>query len=139
MRIGVYITHLSGERLWDIDREMPAEMQIAVNVNTLSFEENPDGFRVPFVFTVNFTPAIAQISVRGRAMVHAEKEELVKMLQENKERKPPPPAIVRAIMNAAIAESVLLSRTIGVPPPLPPIPTPPTQQTCNKSKSHHYT
>ena len=127
---------MSGERLWDIDREIPTEIQINMNVNMLSFEEASDGFRVPFVFTVNFTPAIAQISVRGRAMVQTEKEELVKMLQENKEQKPPSPAIVRAVMNAAITESVLLSRTIGVPPPLPPILTPPIQ-TYNKSNSRY--
>ena len=121
----MFVTNMLGERLWDVEREMPPQLQIAVNVNILGFEELSDGnLQVPFVFAVNFTPAIAQISIRGRAKIQGEKDELQKILQQSKEQKPPPAQLIQAVTNAGIVESVLVSRTIGVPPPLPPVPPP---------------
>lgn len=126
-KVNVFVTNMSGERLWDVERDMPPQLQIAVNVNILNFEELSDGnLQVPFVFTVNFTPAIAQISIRGRARIQGEKAEIQKIFQQSKEQKPPPAQVIQAVANVGMAESILISRTIGVPPPLPPIPPPPS-------------
>ena len=128
VRVSVYVTNLSGERLWDVDHELPVQLQIAVNLNLLGFEEVDGGssLQTPFVFTVNFTPAIAQISIRGRAKIEGGKDELAKILQEGKEQKPPPQQVVQSIVNVTMAEVIILSRSIGIPPPLPPIPPPPS-------------
>lgn len=139
-KINVFVTNLSGERLWEVERELPSQIQIAVNINLLGIEEMTDGsLQAPFVFTVNFTPAIAQISIKGRAKIQGEKNEMQKILQEQKERKAPPAQIIQAVSSTAIAEAILVSKTIGVPPPLPPIPSPPTTQAPPKTDSRYTT
>jgi hypothetical protein len=139
-KINVFVTNISGERLWEVERELPSQIQIAVNINLLGIEEMTDGsLQAPFVFTVNFTPAIAQISIKGRAKIQGEKNEMQKILQEQKERKAPPAQIIQAVSSTAIAEAILVSKTIGVPPPLPPIPSPPAAQAPPKTDSRYTT
>jgi hypothetical protein len=137
-KINVFVTNISGERLWEVERELPSQIQIAVNINMLGIEEMTDGsLQAPFVFTVNFTPAIAQISIKGRARIQGEKDEMQKILQEQKEKKAPPAQIVQAVSSTAIAEAILVSKTIGIPPPLPPLPSPPTTQAPPKTDSRY--
>jgi hypothetical protein len=138
MKVNVFVTNMTGERLWEVEKDLPAQIQIAVNINVLGIEEQSDGsLRSPFVFTVNFTPAIAQISIKGRARIQGEKDELQKILQEQKEKKVPPAQILQAISNTAIAEAILISKTIGIPPPLPPIPAPPADRAPAKADSRY--
>jgi len=137
-KINVFVTNISGERLWEVERELPSQIQIAVNINLLGIEEMTDGsLQAPFVFTVNFTPAIAQISIKGRAKIQGEKDEMQKILREQKEQKAPPAQIIQAVSSTAIAEAILVSKTIGIPPPLPPIPSPSTQQAPPKTDSRY--
>jgi hypothetical protein len=138
VKVNVFVTNMTGERLWEVEKDLPAQIQIAVNINVLGIEEQSDGsLRSPFVFTVNFTPAIAQISIKGRARIQGEKDELQKILQEQKEKKAPPNQILQAISSTAIAEAILISKTIGIPPPLPPLPTPPANQAPQKADSRY--
>ena len=138
MKVNVFVTNMTGERLWEVEKDLPAQIQIAVNINVLGIEEQSDGsLRSPFVFTVNFTPAIAQISIKGRARIQGEKDEMQKILQEQKEKKAPPNQILQAISSTAIAEAILISKTIGIPPPLPPLPTPPASQAPPKADSRY--
>ena len=91
VKVNVFVTSMTGERLWELEKDLPPQVQIAVNINVLGIEEQSDGtLRSPFVFTVNFSPAIAQISIKGRARVQGEKEEIQKILQEQREKKAPP-------------------------------------------------
>ena len=138
MKVNVFVTNMTGERLWEVEKDLPAQIQIAVNINVLGIEEQSDGsLRSPFVFTVNFTPAIAQISIKGRARIQGEKDELQKILQEHKEKKAPPNQILQAISSTAIAEAILITKTIGIPPPLPPLPTPPANPAPPKADSRY--
>jgi hypothetical protein len=138
VKVNVFVTNMTGERLWEVEKDLPAQIQIAVNINVLGIEEQSDGsLRSPFVFTVNFTPAIAQISIKGRARIQGEKDEMQKILQEQKEKKTPPAQILQAISSTAIAEAILISKTIGIPPPLPPLPTPPASQAPGKADSRY--
>ena len=140
LKINVFVTNLSGERLWEVERELPSQIQIAVNINMLGMEEQTDGsLQAPFVFTVNFTPAIAQISIRGRARVQGEKDEVQKILQEHKQQKSPPVQIVQAVSSTAIAEAILISKAIGIPPPLPPLPGPGASQAPVKTETKYTT
>ncbi len=99
----------------------------------------------PFVFTVNYNPSIAQLSVKGRAQVSGEKEEISKMIDDHKQNKPPPVAIIQAVSSIAMAEAILLSKSLGIPPPLPPMGLPPEQihaqqqQSPRKSESRYTT
>jgi hypothetical protein len=138
VKINVFVTNVSGERLWDVEKDLPSQIQIAVNINVLGIEKESEGsLQSSFVFTVNFTPAIAQISIKGRARIQGETVEMQKILQEQKEQKVPPTQIIQAISSTAIAEAILISKTLGIPPPLPPLPTPPATQAPTKTDSRY--
>ena len=82
-------------------------------------KKREDLLEVPFVFTVNYTPAVAQISVKGRAHVRGSKSELKKIHDEYTEKHVPPSMVVQPISNVAFLESVIITRTLNVPPPIP--------------------
>ena len=104
-------------------------LQISINLNVVSLDEK-DGTNLEarYIFTVNFTPSVAQITVRGKAVATGEKEEIANVMEEYRKNKAPMP-MVQAIQNAGTAEAIIVSRTLGIPPPLPPLPPPPTAKT----------
>jgi len=112
LKVNVFVTSMSGERLWGIEQELSSsQLQITVNANILQIEgTSGEGLQASFVFTVNFTPAIAQIALRGRAKIQGEREEITKILQETNMQKPPPAPLVQAVVNVCLAESVLLAK-----------------------------
>lgn len=119
IRVSVFIHQLSAERFWDIEKPIPS-VQIATNLNLVGVEKKRDDLlEVPFVFTINYNPAVAQISVKGRAHVTGEKDELTKIHNAYTEKKPPPPVIVQSISNVAFIESIIVARTLNIPPPVP--------------------
>ena len=127
IHVNIFVTSLSAERFWDIERPMPTQVQIAVNINMLDIEQRADGtLESPFVFTVNYSPSIAQISVKGKAKISGDTEDTKKIVEEHQAKKVPPVQLVQAVSNAAVADAILISRSLNIPPPLPPIPQPQT-------------
>lgn len=127
IHVNIFVTSMSADRLWETDRPMPTQVQIGVNINMLDIDQKSDGsLDAPFVFTVSFTPAIAQISIKGKAKISGDAEDTKKILEEHKAKKTPPVQLVQAVSNAAMADAILISRSLNVPPPLPPIPQPQT-------------
>ncbi len=119
IRINVFINNLSAERFWEIRRPLPP-VKIATNLNLISVNKMKDELlEVPFVFTISYNPAVAQINVKGKANVSGDKEELKKIYASYGEKKAPPPIIVQTISNVVFLESVLISRTLNIPPPIP--------------------
>lgn len=119
IRVNVMIKNISAERFWDIRKPIPP-IQIGTNINIVGMDKKPDEtLEIPFVLTINYNPSIAQISLKGSAHVSGEKNEIKKILEEHKEKKPPPPIVVQAISNIVFIESVLISRTLNIPPPIP--------------------
>ena len=119
IRVRVFIYNLSAERLWDTEKPIPS-IQIATNINVLGMnKKREDLLEVPFVFTVNYTPAVAQISLKGRAHVMGSKSELKKIHGEYTEKHIPPSIVIQHISNVGILESVIITRTLNVPPPIP--------------------
>lgn len=117
--MNVFIHNLSAERFWEIGKPFPP-VKIQTNLNIIGInEKQEDMLDVPFIFTINYNPAIAQINVRGKAQVTGEKDEIEKAKKSRAEKKPPPPILVQTIMNVAFLESVMISRAIHVPPPIP--------------------
>jgi len=82
-------------------------------------EKREDLLEVPFVFTINYTPAVAQISLKGKSHVTGSKDDLKQIRDTYKEKKPPPPIIVQSISNVVFLESVIVCRTLNIPPPIP--------------------
>lgn len=141
LRIVVQVTNMSGERYWSHDSQLPPQVQIGVNINIVGLEQKNDSTaEAPFVFTVSYTPSVAQLSVKGRAQVNGDKEEISKMIAEHRQNKPPPQQVIQAVSSIAMAEAILLSKSLAVPPPLPPIGLPPEQmQQGPKKQESRYT
>lgn len=119
IRVNVFVHQLSAERFRDIRKPLPP-VKVATNLNVVGIERKSDRLlEAPFVFTINYAPAVAQISVKGKAHVTGSKEELKKMHTSQKEKQPLPPIIVQSISNRAFLESILISRTLNLPPPIP--------------------
>jgi hypothetical protein len=136
LRVAVQVTNLSGERYWASDAPLPAQVQIAVNINIVGLDQKSEStVEAPFVFTVGYTPSIAQLSVKGKAQVTGDRAEVVQMIEEHKKNRPPPQQVIQAVSSIAMAEVIIMSKSLGIPPPLPPIglpteaaPTAPTQK-----------
>jgi predicted pyridoxine 5'-phosphate oxidase superfamily flavin-nucleotide-binding protein len=71
------------------------------------------------VFAINYTPAVAQINFKGKAHVRGKKEDLEEIRTTYKEKKAPPSIIIQTISNIVFLESVSISRTLNIPPPIP--------------------
>ena len=74
---------------------------------------------MPFVLSIGYNPSIAQLSLKGNAFVNGEKNELDKILKDYDQKKPPAQIIMQSISNVVFIESVLISRTLNIPPPIP--------------------
>jgi len=119
IQVNVFLNDISAERLWDIEKPIP-QIQIATNLNLVGInKKHEEELEVPFVFSINYNPAIAQINVKGKALVRGSREELKEIYDGYTEKKAPPPVIVQAVSNVAFLESILISRILNVPPPIP--------------------
>ncbi len=141
IQVNISMTNVSAERLWEVDRALPSQVQIAVNINMLSIDQRPDkSLEAPFVFTIAFSPPIAQISIKGKAKITGDIAETTKIYEDHKAQKPPPAQLVQAVSNSAIADAILISRSLNIPPPLPPIPqSQPQTATPSKPVDTRYT
>lgn len=119
LRVNVVITSISAERFWDIRKPIPP-IQINTNINVVGMEKKQDeSLEVPFVLSIAYNPSIAQMSLKGNAYVTGEKTEVDKVLKEYDQKKPPAQIIIQSISNVVFIESVLISRTLNIPPPIP--------------------
>ncbi|MEM4703597.1 MAG: hypothetical protein QXJ02_00790, partial [Candidatus Bathyarchaeia archaeon] len=98
-----------------------------------------DSLEVPFVLTINYNPSVAQLSLKGKAYVAGDKGELDKVYKDYEEKKPPPPIIVQSVSNVVFVESVVISRTLNVPPPIPLPQIPEAKPSSEKSSKVDYT
>ncbi len=119
IRVNVFINNLSAERFMDIGKPL-GQLQVHTNLNVVGIEKKGENMlEVPFIFTVTYSPSVAQINVKGRARITGSEKELKKIHEAYVQKKPPPPVIIQSIMSVAFTESVLISKTINVPPPIP--------------------
>jgi len=119
LRVNVVITSISAERFWDVRKPIPP-IQISTNINVVGMEKKQDEtLEVPFVLSIAYNPSIAQLSLKGNAYVNGEKSEVDKVLKDYYQKKPPAQIIIQSISNVVFIESVLISRTLNIPPPIP--------------------
>ena len=138
IRVNVTITSISAERFWDIRKPIPP-IQIGTNINVVGMQKKTtDSLEVPFVLTINYNPSIAQISLKGSAYVSGDEKDIEKTLKNHEEKKPPPPLIVQSISNVVFIESVLISRTLNIPPPIPLPQIPQAKAPGSKPKGRDY-
>lgn len=119
LRVNVIVSSISAERYWDIRKPIPP-IQINTNINVVGMEKKQDGtLEVPYVLSIVYNPSIAQITLKGNALVVGEKEEVEKVLKDYEQKKPPAQVIVQSISNVVFLESVIISRSLNIPPPIP--------------------
>ena len=119
INVRVFVQNISAENFWEIGKPIPS-VQIATNLNVVGIKKLAEEMlEVPFVFTINYSPGVAQISMKGKSHVTGSKDELEQILKEHKEKKPPPPVILQSISNIVFLESVLICRSLNIPPPIP--------------------
>jgi len=119
IRVNVSISSISAERFLDIRQPLP-QVQINTNFNLTGMDKKSDGsLEFPFVVTIVYNPSVAQISLKGRAYVMGEKGEIEKISDGYNEKKPPPQLVMQSVANVAFIESIMVSRTLNVPPPIP--------------------
>ncbi|MCW4025800.1 MAG: hypothetical protein NWF01_12345 [Candidatus Bathyarchaeota archaeon] len=119
LRVNVLVTSVSAERFWDIRKPIPP-IQINTNINVIGMEKKTDdSLEVPFVLSIGYNPSVAQMSLKGSAIVMGDKEELEKTLKEFEQKRTPPPIVIQSISNMVFIESVIVSRTLNIPPPIP--------------------
>jgi hypothetical protein len=117
--VRVFVKNISAENFWDIGKPIPP-VQIATNLNVVGVNKKGENMlEVPFVFTINYTPGVAQISLKGKSHIRGTKDELQQILKDHKEKKPPSPIIIQSISNVVFLESVIICRTLNIPPPIP--------------------
>jgi len=139
IRVNVSISNVSAERFLDVRQPLPP-IQINTNLNLTGMEKKPDSsLEVPFVLTISYNPSVAQISLKGKAYVVGDKGEIEKIYKDYEEKKPPPPIIVQSVSNVAFIESVLISRTLNVPPPIPLPQIPEAKPADKKTSGRDYT
>jgi hypothetical protein len=119
IRVNVSISNVSAERYWD-NRKPAPNIQIATNINVVNIEKKAeDSLEVPFVLTISYNPSLAQMSIKGSAFVQGEKAELEKIVNDYQQKKPPAQIILQSISNVVFTESIIMSRMLGIPPPIP--------------------
>ena len=118
INVRVLIKSVSAENFWETGKPIP-NVQIATNLNVIGINKNENILDVPFVFTINYNPAVAQISFKGTGHVTGIEEELKQILKDHTEKKAPPPVILQSISNLVFLESIMICRTLNIPPPIP--------------------
>jgi hypothetical protein len=139
IRVNVSISNLTAERFWDIKKPVPP-VQINTNLNLVGMENrSEDSIEVPFILTISYNPSFAQISLKGKAYVVGDKGEIDRIYRDFEEKKPPPPIIVQSISNVAFVESIVISRTLNIPPPIPLPQIPEVKPQGKKPSERDYT
>ncbi len=137
MQIRVNLTYISAEKLMDPSEVGPAQVHVSTNVNVIGLEFKKESLVIPFVVSITYSPSVAQISMRGQAVILGEDEELRKIEGDYKNKSPPPPQILQAITNASLIEATIVSRSLNIPPPVP-LPSIPQQQKPQDKENPSY-
>jgi hypothetical protein len=127
MEVAVRVMRVLGERFVEPEDPLPENLQIAVNMNIGKIERQGNSAKCKFVMDVSYMPSIARITVEGRVITRGSQDEMEKLISDAKEGKLPAP-IVQSVYTVGTSEIIIVCRSIGVPPPLPPIPQPKSEE-----------
>lgn len=130
MQIKVNLSYISAERLLRQEQMGPSQIHVSTNVNLVALERKESEIHVPFIVTIGYNPSVAQINLKGEAVISGVPEELEEIHQNYKSKKPPPGALLQAITSTSLVEATIVSRALNIPPPLPlpSVQAPPKQQ-----------
>ncbi|MBO3763022.1 MAG: hypothetical protein QXS21_04950 [Thermoproteota archaeon] len=119
MNAKVLLSYISGERFWEHEKPLPQQLQISINVNLVDFEIlNKEEASSRFIVSVQYVPSVGQVVAKGKLIITGEENE-IKQIREANEKKQVPLALVQVISNFTIGEMIIISKALGIPPPLP--------------------
>lgn len=119
INVRVFLKNISAENFWELGKPIPP-VQITTNLNVVGInKKGEDLLEVPFVFTISYNPGVAQISLKGQSLVNGTEDELEQIIKDHKEKKSPPPLVLQSISNVVFLESVIICRSLNIPPPIP--------------------
>jgi hypothetical protein len=119
LQIKVNLNYISAERFWEHGQPGPGQVHVSTNVNVIGIETRGEKLSVPFVVTIGYTPSVAQVSIKGQALVSGTSEELEKIKEDHRTRRAPPPILLQAITSTSLIEATVVSRSLQIPPPIP--------------------
>lgn len=118
MNVGISLVQISGEKYMDLERGT-VNIQVTTNINILKLVQTEGMLDFNFIFTVNYNPSIASLSIKGSAKVTGDVKELGEIKRAFDETKKLPPMILQTISNVGFLEGVVISRSLNIPPPIP--------------------
>ncbi len=127
MNIAVRVMRVQAERFVEPEDPLPSNLQISMNINVGKIEKSGEKAKGRFLLDIGYQPSIARITVEGRIIVSGKKDEIERLIKDLKSGKMPQP-VIQSIYTAGFSEALMLCRSIGVPPPLPPLPAPSEQK-----------
>jgi hypothetical protein len=130
-----------------IERKNPIkgklEIKSGLHIADITKESNPlsdkDSLRFDFIFTVGYTPDIAQIEIKGSLITLDEKDESKEILKDWKDKKIQESIrlpIINFIMEKCTIKAIELEEEMGLPIhlPMPKLSLKPTEEKEGKSK-----
>ncbi len=125
-QVNVTINYISAEKFLEPGKPVPPKVHISTNVNIIGVEKKKGGISVPFVVTIAYSPSVAQISLKGQALVVGKESELKEIREGYKKKKKPPFLLIHQITTYSLVEATVVSRSLNIPPPIP-LPGPPPE------------
>ena len=118
LQINVVITKISAERFSIVIHPQPIGINANLNVSDAE-RKTEEEFEVNFIFTVNYSPPLANLVLQGKAIVSGDKGEIKKIYETYEQSKVAPQRLTQTISNLVFVESTLIARTLNLPPPIP--------------------
>jgi len=111
--------------------------QLNINMNLMfgKPEKRDNNYVLGFVIKIDCNPPVASIDVKGVVMVSPINADEAKVLGEEFQKGSIPYPLILAVYSYALPIISLLSREMGLPPPVQPPPQ--TQQTQQKPIDYH--
>jgi len=130
--ITVRFTSIFAER---VSEKLPPQIQYHTQLTIPSgdIEKHVSKLKIPFVFNLTTTPLIATITLKGHIVVSGSEKDITNIYEDLSRKKKPPKSIFMATLHHTLTEAVIMSREIGIPPPIP-LPKPITPESRGYSK-----
>lgn len=114
-----------------------AVRQLNININLMlgRLKSHGEGYRLSFVVKVDCTPPIASMDVKGSAYVTPVNSGERRELEESIKTGRPAPQLAASVYGYVFPIIALLSRELGLPPPIPP---PPSQKPGERGRVPGY-
>ena len=115
MNVSVKFHYLHAERIGDPPPGTQMQLNVQINVDTARYTKRHDSVEAPFTVAVSTTPAVITVTVRGVLSISGD----VDRVEESFRKGMVPPEISAVIFQMGLCEAALLTRELGLPPPMP--------------------